>query len=164
MARKCFYSFHYQPDCQRAAQIRQIGSIEGNRPASDNDWETVKKGGDTAIQKWIDSQLAGRGCAIVMVGQETANRKWINYEINKAWADGKGVLGIHIHNLKNASGVQASKGLNPFEYCLVPGSQTKLSSKIKVYDPPGADSKAVYDHIASNIEAWIDAAIAARKT
>ena len=96
MARRVFYSFHYLPDAWRVSQVRNIGTVDDSKPASDNDWETVKKGGDTAIQKWIDSQLAGRGCAIVMVGQETANRKWINYEINKAWADGKGVLGIHI--------------------------------------------------------------------
>ena len=39
MARKCFYSFHYQPDNVRASQVRNIGAIEGNQPVSDNDWE-----------------------------------------------------------------------------------------------------------------------------
>lgn len=164
MAKKVFYSFHYIPDAWRVSQVRNIGTVEDNKPASDNDWESVKKGGDAAIKKWIDNQLAGRTCAIIMIGHETANRKWINYEIDKAWADGKGVLGIHIHKLKNSSGAQAVKGANPFDYCVVPGTQTKLSTKVKVYDPPGTDSKAVYDHIATNIEAWIDAAIASRKT
>ena len=46
MTRRVFYSFHYEPDNWRAAQVRKIGSIEGNSPALDNDWETVKKGGD----------------------------------------------------------------------------------------------------------------------
>lgn len=45
MTRKCFYSFHYEPDNWRASQIREMGSLEGNRPATDNDWEEVKKGG-----------------------------------------------------------------------------------------------------------------------
>lgn len=44
MTRKCFYSFHYEPDNWRASQIREMGSLEGNRPATDNDWEEVKKG------------------------------------------------------------------------------------------------------------------------
>ena len=44
MARRVFYSFHYKPDNWRAAQVRNIGAIEGNNPASDNDWEAVKKG------------------------------------------------------------------------------------------------------------------------
>ena len=90
--------------------------MEDNKPATDNDWESVKKGGDAAIYKWIDGQLQGRTCAIVLIGENTANRKWINYEIAKAWADKKGVLGIYIHNLKNHAGEQSKKGLNPFDY------------------------------------------------
>ena len=31
--------------------VRNIGTIEGNRPATDNDWETVKNGGDAAIKR-----------------------------------------------------------------------------------------------------------------
>ncbi len=30
---------------------------ESNQPASDNDWEAVKKRGAEAVQKWIDGQL-----------------------------------------------------------------------------------------------------------
>lgn len=44
MARKCFYSFHYEPDNWRASTIRQIGAIEGNQPARDNDWESIASG------------------------------------------------------------------------------------------------------------------------
>jgi MTH538 TIR-like domain (DUF1863) len=43
MVRNCFYSFHYKSDNARASQVRNIGVIEGNRPASDNDWEAVTK-------------------------------------------------------------------------------------------------------------------------
>jgi len=85
MPRKVFYSFHYIPDCARAAQIRNMGIVEGNPPASDNDWESVKKGGDAAIQRWIDGQLDGKSCAVVLIGAATAGRKWINYEITSAW-------------------------------------------------------------------------------
>ena len=84
MARKCFFSFHYIPDCVRASQVRQIGTIEGNPPARDNDWETVVGGGDAAIKKWIAGQMEGKTCAIVLVGENTANRKWINHEIVQA--------------------------------------------------------------------------------
>ena len=45
MARRCFYSFHYDVDAWRASQVRNMGVIEGNAPVSDNDWESVKKGG-----------------------------------------------------------------------------------------------------------------------
>lgn len=83
MARQVFYSFHYDNDNWRASQVRNIGVIEGNRPAPDNDWETIKKGGDAAIQNWINNQLRYRSCTIVLIGSNTAGRKWINYEIEK---------------------------------------------------------------------------------
>jgi hypothetical protein len=49
MARRAFFSFHFDADNWRASQVRNIRAIEGNPPTSDNDWETVKKGGDAAI-------------------------------------------------------------------------------------------------------------------
>lgn len=51
MPKKVFFSFHYKLDNWRVGQIRNIGAIEGSPAATDNDWETVKKGGDAAIQK-----------------------------------------------------------------------------------------------------------------
>lgn len=163
MARKCFYSFHYNPDCIRASQVRQIGAIEGNQPASDNDWETVKGGGDTAIEKWIANQMAGKTCAIILVGQDTANRKWINHEIVKAWDRGLGVVGIRIHGLKNFQGETTLAGANPFDYITHGATQKKLSSIVKCYDPVGTDSKAKYAWIADNLAAKVEEAISIRK-
>ncbi len=161
--RNVFYSFHYVPDCWRASQIRNMGVIEGNVPASDNDWETVKKGGDSAIEKWIADQMKGRTCTIVLIGSKTAGRKWITYEISKSWNDGKGVLGIYIHNLKNSSGQQTTKGTNPFDSVTFTGSGAKLSTIAKTYDPPYTDSQKVYDYIKNNISDWIEAAIKQRE-
>lgn len=84
MARKVFFSFHYKPDNWRASQVRNMGVIEGNAPVSDNDWEAIKKGGDKAIQNWIDGQLKGKSCTIVLIGANTAGRKWIKYDTSGA--------------------------------------------------------------------------------
>ena len=72
MARQAFFSFHYQPDNWRASQVRNMGIIEGNRPATDNDWESIAGAGDAAIQRWINEQMKYRSCTIVLVGQNTA--------------------------------------------------------------------------------------------
>ena len=162
MARRTFYSFHYVPDSWRASQIRNIGAVEGNKPASDNDWETVKKGGESAVKKWIDDQLDGRSCTVVLIGAATAGRKWINYEIETSWNGGKGVLGIYIHNLKDSAEKQSAKGKNPFETFTMNRDQAKLSSIVKTYDPPFTDSQKVYDHIKTNLADWIEAAIKIR--
>lgn len=160
MARRVFFSFHYNRDAWRASQIRNMGVVEGNRPATDNDWEKVTKGGDAAIKTWIDDQMKNRSCVIVLIGYGTANRKWIEYEIRKAWADGKGVLGIHIHKLKDALGNQSSKGANPFKGIKVDGED--LEKAVKVYDPPFQTSSYVYDHIKDNLSGWIESAIGSR--
>lgn len=160
MARRAFYSFHYQPDNFRAGQVRNMGVIDGNVPASDNDWEAVKKGGDAAIQRWIDDQLYGKSVAIVLIGSATAGRKWINYEIKTAWIAGKGVMGVYIHNLKDADGEQSYQGNNPFSEFNIGG--TSLSSIVKAYAPPYSDSKQVYRYIKENLATWIEEAVQIR--
>jgi len=92
-----------------------MGVIEGNPPASVNDWETVKCKGDKAIKDWIDQNMNYRSCVIVLVGEETANRKYVQYEIEKAWKDGKGLLGIYIHNLICPNNGKCRQGANPFD-------------------------------------------------
>ncbi|MDY8095891.1 TIR domain-containing protein [Paenibacillus polymyxa] len=162
MARKAFYSFHYKPDNWRAAQVRNMGVVEGNSPISDNDWEEVKKKGEKEIQDWIDGQLRGRSCTVVLIGEKTAKRKWINYEIEKSWNSGKGLLGIYIHKLKNSAGEQAEKGANPFDSFTVGEDKKKLSDIVKAYDPPFQTSTYVYDHIKTNLEDWVEKAITIR--
>lgn len=160
MARRAFYSFHYIPDNWRAATVRSIGSVEGNKPASDNDWESVKKAGDKAIQNWINDQLYGKSCAVVLIGTNTADCKWINYEIERAWSEKKGLLGIHIHNLKDSAGNQSTMGANPFQTFNLNG--TPLSSIVKTYNPPYWDSKDVYKYISDNLAGWFDEAVTIR--
>lgn len=162
MARRCFYSFHYLPDCVRASQVRQIGSIEGNKPAHDNDWETIVRGGDIAIKRWIAGQMEGKSCMILLVGSDTANRKWINYEIIQAWNENMGVVGINIHGLKNFAGETAPKGANPFDYVTHGPTKARLSSIVKCYDPSGVDSKARYAWISEHLANAVEEAIKIR--
>ncbi len=163
MARKCFYSFHYKPDNWRVSKIRNIGVIEGNEPASDNDWETVTGGGDSKIKEWISDQMDGRTCTVILAGSNTANRKWINHEIIESWNRGKGVLVIHIHNITDSNGNQSSKGANPLYYVNHRPTKKRLSTIAKAYDPPQATSQGAYNYIADNIEDWIEDAINIRK-
>jgi MTH538 TIR-like domain (DUF1863) len=164
MSRKVFFSFHFADDAWRVSQVRNIGVIEGNPPAKDNDWEVVKRGGDAGIQKWIDSQLIGRTCTIVLIGENTANRHWINYEIAKSWNSGLGVIGIHINALKNHNQQTSTQGKNPFDYVVFTGDQKKLSTVIENYKMPFlASSTEAYAYISKNIDQWIEKAILQRK-
>ena len=142
----------------RVAQIRNIGAIEGNKPVSENAWEEVKKKGNKAIEDWIDENMKYRSCVIVLVGEETSQRKWVKYEIEKAWNDGKGLLGIYIHNIKCPRNGKCNKGDNPFEQFELNG--TNFSKIVKCYNPTWYDA---YNDIKNNIEDWIEEAIKIRK-
>lgn len=154
--RYVFHSFDYQQDNWRVNQVRHIGTVEGDRKLLPNEWQTLKSQGDAAVKRWIDNQLYGKSCTIVMIGPRTATRPWVIYEIQRSWALRKGVMGIYIHNLKDSSGYQSPMGFNPFDH-------VGLTSVAPAYNPPALDSTMVHAYIAQNIEAWVDDAIARRQ-
>ena len=158
--RRAFFSFHYNPDNWRVGQVRNMGMVEGNAAVSDNGWETVTKGGAAAIQRWIDDQMYGKSCVIVLIGSNTAGRKWINYEIKKAWNEGKGVLGVYIHKLKDQHGNQSPRGENPFKTLTI--GETNAAKIVRAYDPYYKSSPFVYSCIADNIADWVEEAISIR--
>ena len=158
--RRTFFTFHYKPDNWRASQVRNMGVVEGNKPVSDNAWEAVTRGGDAAIKRWIDAQMNGKSCVIVLIGGYTSGRKWIRYEIEKAWNDGRGLVGIHVHNLRDSNRKQTVKGPNPFYSFYVNGR--RLSNLAKAYNPPYKRSTNVYNNIAANISDWVEEAIRIR--
>ncbi|MGS1120696.1 TIR domain-containing protein [Rhodanobacter sp. UC4436_H3] len=165
MARRCFYSFHFKPDCWRAATVRNIKAIESNEPTSDNDWEAIASGSDkdAKITHWIAKQMAGRTCTVVLVGSNTANRKWINHEIVESWNAGMGVVGIRIHGLKNHQQQTSLIGANPFDYITLKRTGLPLSKVAKCYDPAGLTSQDRYDWISKHLANAVEEAITIRK-
>ena len=159
--RRGFYSFDYKRDAWRAAQIRNMKLVDGNSPVTDNAWETVTRGGNAAIRRWINDQMKGRTCTIVLIGHKTAGRKWINYEIKKSWDDQKGLLGIYIDILKDQRSKIVPRGRNPFEEFSV--DNANLSDIVKVYGARFRYSKNLYAHIRKNIADWVEEAIEIRR-
>lgn len=153
--RQIFYSFHYDNDVFRVQQIRNMGALEDNKPVSHNDWETVKKGGNAAIEKWINDNMNYRSCVVVLIGTETYKRPWVKYEIQKAWRDGKGLLGIHINNLKDPRTGTCSKGTNPFDQFTFKDGKGNVKT-IPCKTPSATDA---YNDIKNNIENWVEEAI-----
>jgi hypothetical protein len=128
-----------------------MGVVEGNKPATDNEWERIANGGNLAIQRWIDRELGGKSCNVVLIGENTAGRKWINYEVKESWNGKKGVVGVHIHRLRDLNGYQSRKGSNPFEYFRMEDSGKKLSSVVKAYNPPYTQTVRTCAHTSTTI-------------
>lgn len=116
MARRVFFSFHYQNDLWRVNQVRNSHVVEGSAAAGFQDaslWEATKRRGDAAVKKLIDDALIGTSVTVVLIGSETSRRRYVGYEIQQSIARGNGLLGIYIHNLRDQSGRTSVKGAVP---------------------------------------------------
>ncbi|WP_245747189.1 TIR domain-containing protein [Frateuria terrea] len=162
VTRRVFFSFHFDNDYWRTQQIRNIGALEGQSLCTPNAWEEVKRKGDSAIEKWIADNMHGKSCVVVLVGSETASRRWVRHEIVKAWNDKRGVVGIRVDRLLDRNSQTSVAGANPFDAITFGDSGPKLSSVVQLITPTGNDSKGVYASISNNIERWIEEAIAIR--
>lgn len=152
MAKTVFYSFHYSRDVHRVQLVKNIKALEGQPILNSQQWETVRQGGTTAVQKWIDGEMAYKRAVVVLIGKETATRPWVKYEIQKAWSINKPVVGIRIHGL-SSMGTVDSIGGDPFAIAGLRG--------VPIFDPTvsdwqGAiDSQATYSVLVDNIERWV---------
>lgn len=157
MARRVFFSFHYQRDSWRVNQVRNSWVTQGetNRFLDAASWEKVKKQGVKAIKRWIDGQLGGTSVTVVLIGKETASRKYVKYEIEQSYRRGNGLLGIYVHQLKNHSGeTEWFAGENPFEHVVIGQGllfPKTLASTVPIYD-------WIDDDGYRNISAWIEKA------
>ena len=160
MTRKVFYSFHYDNDAWRAAQVRNMGVVDGSEPIRGNRWEDVKAKSDDEIEEWINDNLKDKSCLVVLIGEKTSERKWVKYEIETAWDLGKAVCGVYIHKLKNADGEQSEEGKNPFNKITV--GNKNLSDIVPVFKSSYFISQNVYDDIKENLEDLVEEAISIR--
>jgi len=160
MSRHVFYSVHYDRDRSRVELIRKLASLQANPEAKANEWAAITRSGDFAVKRWLEQQLRGRSCMIVLIGAETASRPWVQYEVKRARELKLGLLGLHIHNLADAKGKQSAKGPSPFE---PPGNTAgEHAAFVDVYDPPETEPKQVYRFIADHLERWVEKAVASQ--
>lgn len=114
MARRVFFSFHYDNDITRSMTVRNSWITQGKEAAGFIDkaaFEQVKRQGDDAVHRWIDKQLEGTSVTVVLIGSETLNRPYVQYEICKSLQRGNAVIGVLIHNIKDMrTGWGSSRG------------------------------------------------------
>jgi hypothetical protein len=116
MARRVFFSFHYERDIWRANVVRNSGVVEDYASAGFQDaslWEEAKKKGDADVKKLIDNGLLGTSVTVVLIGAETSQRKFVDYEIEKSIARGNGLLGVYISGIKDQNGDTDIQGSAP---------------------------------------------------
>lgn len=125
MARRVFFSFHYDRDIWRASVVRNSWVTKKGREAAGffdaGIWEEAKKKGDAAIKRMIDAALVGTSVTAVLVGNQTFQPDYVKYEIRQSIARGNGLIGARIEKIRNSKGQFDEAGRNP------------LPSKYKLY-------------------------------
>lgn len=138
--RKIYFAFHYQKDIDRVNEVltseivRKKYAIAGLYGAPV--WEKAKKAGNQSVMLMILDGLQGTSVTVFLLGEETANRKWVQYELEESWKRGNGIVGIYIHQLRDADFKRSSKGpgiLEGFTY-EVNGKECSLGQWFKTYD------------------------------
>jgi hypothetical protein len=135
MARKVFFSFHYERDVWRSSIVRNSDTVKAEadeRGFIDAvEWEKLKKSGDAAVQKWIKDQMNGTSVTV----------------------------GIRIHNIKDNDKKTDTEGKTTFGSLgkNVQGQDVYFGNVATVYDWVNNDGYR-------NFATWVEsAAIAAGK-
>ena len=144
MTRRVFFSFHHGKDVFRANVVRNSQVIlkdgQDRKFVDKAEFEKIKNEGENAVKKWIDKQMEGTSITIVLIGEETSKRPFVQYEIEHSIEKGNVLLGVKIHNIICAKEQCSSKeGKNP------------LPLSAPIYD-------WINDNGKENIEKWIEEA------
>lgn len=152
MARRVFFSFHYEWDVLRAMVVRNSWVTKKDREDAGfwdaGIWEEAKKKNDAAIRRLIDNGLLGTSVTAVLIGSLTAERKYVRYEISQSVARGNGLLGVYIHNIEGLKGRVSPKGKSPFTVVLANRRLVSLGTT-PTYDWVADEG---YEHFADWVE------------
>lgn len=119
MAKRVFFSFHYKDVIDfRANVVRNHRTIQGKSAGyfDASIWEDAKKDSSLALKRLINKELDKTSVTTVLIGSDTYNRRWVNYEIIKSLFKGNKIIGIHINGIKGKDGKTKKNGPNPFYY------------------------------------------------
>jgi hypothetical protein len=155
VAKSAFFSFHYDRDAWRVQQIINMGKLDGQPLLSPQKWEEVKRRGEQAIKDWIAEQMKYKSAVVVLVGAQTAQRRWVKHEIAYAWDNRKPLVGVRINGLADRDGRTDTQGANPFKMVNLKGGGT-VGDYVTLHTPSGSTSQQVYASISNNLSSWVD--------
>lgn len=116
--RRTFFSFHYQPDVTRAFVVRNswVSRPEDQKANGFFDFsvfEASRRNSPDALKRFLREGLENTSVTCVLAGSNTANRRWVRYEIARSLVRRNGLLTVFIHSIKNMDLRTAAKGTDP---------------------------------------------------
>lgn len=121
MAKRVFFSFHYQDVIDfRVNVVRNHWLTKADRKDAGffdaSIWESAKRTSDTALKKLINKGLQNTSSTCVLIGTNTYQRRWVRYEIFRSIYVENKICAVHINKIKGKDKLTKSYGENPFDY------------------------------------------------
>jgi MTH538 TIR-like domain (DUF1863) len=114
--RHVYFAFHYKADIWRVNRVRNSGLLFGAQSVGFADrslWEKAKTKGRAALERLILEGLDGTSATIVLIGEHTADRKWVRFEMEESYERNNALIGVRIHHLADHFGNTARRGRVP---------------------------------------------------
>jgi len=134
MAKRVFFSFHYQDVIDFRANVVRNHKTTKHESAGYFDasiWEDAKRTSDLALKRLINDELQNTTVTCVLVGTHTFERRWVDYEIMRSLWKGNKIIAVHINGIKGRDGRTKEKGNNPLSY--LGYSYSDDGKKVKLY-------------------------------
>lgn len=135
MTKRVFFSFHYQDVIDFRVNVVRNHKLTKDINAGYFDasiWEDAKKTSEIALKRLINNEIKNTSVTCVLVGTETFQRRWVDYEIFKSLEKGNKIIAIHINGIKDKFGKVKPNGNNPLFY--LGYSFIKNGTKIKLHN------------------------------
>lgn len=118
MARRTFFSFHYQEDVNRAHIVRNSWMTKLGRDDAgffdSSVFERAQRTSPESLRRFLIEGLENTSVTCVLVGAETHLRPWVRFELVRSFYRGSGLLAINVAGLTNF-GRRSLQGPNPFQ-------------------------------------------------
>lgn len=149
--RNVFFSFHYD-DVWQVNQVRNSWVTHPDAHSAGffdrSLYEKARTRSEAALRAMIDDGLDGTDATVVLIGQRTHRRSWVQYEIEESAVRGNRLLGVNIHELRKSNGRRERPGRNPFARIELDEYGTTLDEFVPVYDWVSEDGY-------TNLREWV---------
>jgi hypothetical protein len=120
MAKRVFFSFHYQDVESFRVNVVRKHSVTKDREAAGfidaSIWERAIRIGPVAVKRLINDELHYTSVTCVLAGTDTYARPWVRYEILKSLVRNNSLLTVHINSIRDKNRMTEPNGPNPLLY------------------------------------------------
>jgi hypothetical protein len=153
MAKRVFFSFHYQDVIDfRANVVRNHWIAKPERSQAGyfdaSIWEKARRFGN--LKRLINGALDGTSVTCVLVGSQTYVRPWVRYEIVRSIYRGNRTFAVHINGIRCKNQNVKPYGPNPFDYLAV--RYSKDGTRVEILEYSGGKWIRYADHAGYQLE------------